>query len=83
MKQAVIKTSYDLTSPGSPEHLLGAGISSSFLDTLDVKLPFGRDSERVPLRMSPSATFAFTCELPVASNWTCVVSGQATKNDSP
>jgi hypothetical protein len=33
---------YDLTSPGSPEHLLGAGISSSFLDTLDV-LPFGRD----------------------------------------
>jgi len=34
---------YDLTSPGSPEHLLGAGISSSFLDTLDVKLPFGRD----------------------------------------
>jgi predicted permease len=34
---------YDLTSPGSPEHLLGAGISASFLDTLDVKLPFGRD----------------------------------------
>jgi predicted permease len=34
---------YDLTSPGSPEHLLGAGISSSFLDTLDVKLAFGRD----------------------------------------
>ena len=34
---------YDLTSPGNPEHLLGAGISSSFLDTLDVKLPFGRD----------------------------------------
>jgi len=34
---------YDLTSPGSPEHLLGAGISSRFLDTLDVKLPFGRD----------------------------------------
>jgi predicted permease len=33
---------YDLTSPGSPEHLLGAGISSRFLDTLDVKLPFGR-----------------------------------------
>jgi len=34
---------YDLTSPSSPEHLLGAGISFSFLDTLDVKLPFGRD----------------------------------------
>jgi predicted permease len=34
---------YDLTSPGSPEHLLGAGISSSFLDTLDAKLPFGRN----------------------------------------
>jgi len=34
---------YDLTSPGNPEHLLGAGISSSFFDTLDVKLPFGRD----------------------------------------
>ena len=34
---------YDLTSPGNPEHLLGAGISSGFLDTLDVKLPFGRD----------------------------------------
>jgi len=34
---------YDLTSPGSPEHLLGAGISCSFLDTLDVKLPFGRN----------------------------------------
>jgi MacB-like periplasmic core domain len=34
---------YDLTSPGSPEHLLGAGISSSFLNTLDVKLPFGRN----------------------------------------
>jgi predicted permease len=34
---------YDLTSPGSPEHLHGAGISSSFLDTLDVKLPLGRD----------------------------------------
>jgi predicted permease len=34
---------YDLTSPGSPEHVLGAGISSSFLDTLDAKLPFGRN----------------------------------------
>ncbi|MGB6686199.1 MAG: permease prefix domain 1-containing protein, partial [Candidatus Acidiferrum sp.] len=34
---------YDLTSPGSPEHLLVAGISSSFLDTLDAKLPFGRN----------------------------------------
>jgi len=34
---------YDLTSPGGPEHLLGAGISSRFLDTLDVKLPFGRN----------------------------------------
>jgi len=34
---------YDLTSPGSPEHLLSAGISSSFLDTLDVKLPIGRN----------------------------------------
>ena len=34
---------YDLTSPGSPEHLLGAGISSRFLDTLDVKLPVGRN----------------------------------------
>jgi predicted permease len=34
---------YDLTSPGSPEHLLGAGISSNFLDTLDAKLPFGRN----------------------------------------
>jgi predicted permease len=33
---------YDLTNPGNPEHLLGAGVSSSFLDTLDVKLPFGR-----------------------------------------
>ena len=33
---------YDLTSPGTPEHLLGAGISSSFLKTLDVNLPFGR-----------------------------------------
>jgi MacB-like periplasmic core domain len=34
---------YDLTSPGNPEHLLGAGISSNFLDTLDAKLPFGRN----------------------------------------
>jgi predicted permease len=34
---------YDLSSPGSPEHLLGAGISSTFLDTLDVKLPLGRN----------------------------------------
>src|SRR3984893_3343405 len=34
---------YDLTSPGSPEHLLSLGISSSFLDTLDVKLSFGRN----------------------------------------
>jgi predicted permease len=34
---------YDLSSPGSPEHLLGAGISSTFLDTLDAKLPFGRN----------------------------------------
>jgi predicted permease len=34
---------FDLTSPGSPEHLLSLGISSSFLDTLDVKLPFGRN----------------------------------------
>jgi predicted permease len=34
---------YDLTSPGSPEHLLGAGISSSFLDTLDARLPLGRN----------------------------------------
>jgi predicted permease len=34
---------YDLSSPGSAEHLLGAGISSSFLDTLDVKLPIGRN----------------------------------------
>ena len=34
---------YDLTSPGAPEHLLSEGISSSFLDTLDVKLLFGRN----------------------------------------
>jgi predicted permease len=34
---------YDLTGPGNPEHLLGAGISSSFLETLDAKLPFGRN----------------------------------------
>ncbi len=34
---------YDLTSPGSPEHLLASGISSSFLDTLDAKLPLGRN----------------------------------------
>jgi putative ABC transport system permease protein len=34
---------YDLTSPGNPEHLLSLGISSSFLDTLDVKPLFGRN----------------------------------------
>ena len=34
---------YDIASPGSPEHLLGAGISSTFLDTLGVKLRFGRN----------------------------------------
>ncbi len=33
---------YDIASPGSPEHLLGAEISSGFLDTLGVKLRFGR-----------------------------------------
>jgi predicted permease len=34
---------YDLTSPGSPEHLLSLGISSSFLDTLDMKPAIGRN----------------------------------------
>jgi predicted permease len=34
---------YDLTSPGTSEHILGAGISSSFLKTLEVSLPVGRN----------------------------------------
>jgi predicted permease len=34
---------YDLTNPGAPEHVLSAAISSSFLDTLEVKLPLGRN----------------------------------------
>ena len=34
---------YDLTSPGNPEHLLSMGISSGFLDTLDVKPALGRN----------------------------------------
>jgi predicted permease len=40
---AVMWRHYDLTSPGTPEHLLGAEISSSFLDTLDVKPTLGRN----------------------------------------
>ena len=34
---------YDLTSPGTPEHVLGKEISPHFFTTLGVKLAFGRD----------------------------------------
>jgi MacB-like periplasmic core domain len=34
---------YDLTMPGTPEHLPGEEISSSFLDTLGVNFLFGRN----------------------------------------
>jgi predicted permease len=34
---------YDLTGRGTPEHLLGGQISSSFLAVLGVKLPLGRN----------------------------------------
>lgn len=37
---------YDLTSPGTPEHLLGNEISSNFLSTLGVKLALGRNFSR-------------------------------------
>jgi predicted permease len=34
---------YDLTSPGTPQHLDGVEISSGFFSTLGVKLPMGHD----------------------------------------
>ncbi len=34
---------FDLTSPGTPQHLEGMEVSSGFLSTLRVKLPLGRD----------------------------------------
>lgn len=34
---------YDLTGRGTPEHLMGGQISSSFLAALDVRLPLGRN----------------------------------------
>jgi predicted permease len=33
---------YDLTNPGAPEHLLAEEVSSSFFDTLGIRLPLGR-----------------------------------------
>jgi predicted permease len=40
---AVAAQQFDLTSPGTPEHIDGAGISSGFFSALGVKLELGRD----------------------------------------
>ncbi len=40
---AFTRQSFDLTSPGSAEHLAGKEISSDFFGTLGTKLSFGRD----------------------------------------
>ena len=40
---AFTRQSFDLTSPGSPEHLEGKEISSGFFGTLGTKLTLGRD----------------------------------------
>jgi len=40
---AFAQQEYDLTNPGTPEHIDGAGISSSFFNTLGMKLALGRD----------------------------------------
>jgi putative ABC transport system permease protein len=40
---AFARRSFDLSSPGNPEHLEGSEISSSFLSTLGVRLALGRE----------------------------------------
>jgi predicted permease len=40
---ALTSRNYDLTSPGTPQHLDGMEISSGFFSTLGVKLPIGHD----------------------------------------
>jgi putative ABC transport system permease protein len=40
---AYARRSFDLSSPGNPEHLEGSEISSSFLSTLGVGLALGRE----------------------------------------
>ena len=40
---AITRHGYDLTSPGTPEHLDGREISSGYFNTLGVKLALGRD----------------------------------------
>src|SRR6202166_1701889 len=40
---AYARRSFDLSSPGNPEHLEGSEISSSFLSTLGVRLALGRE----------------------------------------
>jgi predicted permease len=40
---AITSRSFDLTSPGTPEHLDGDEVSAGFFNTLGVKLALGRD----------------------------------------
>jgi predicted permease len=40
---AVSWRDFDLTSPGTPQHLRGMEVSSGFISTLGIKLPLGRD----------------------------------------
>ena len=42
---AIVWQSYDLSSPGTPEHLDGAEVSAGFFNTLGIKFPLGRDFE--------------------------------------
>jgi predicted permease len=52
---ALRSQAYDLTNPGTPEHLAGQQISSGFFSTLGVELTVGRDfSPREDVRGGPS-----------------------------
>jgi predicted permease len=42
---AIVFHSYDLSSPGTPEHLDGAEVTAGFFSTLGIKFQLGRDFE--------------------------------------
>ena len=54
---------YDLTSPGTPEHLDGRAISSGFFSTLGVKLTLGREfsPRKISTAERPSSSSAIVC----------------------
>src|SRR5580704_740727 len=56
---ALRSQAYDLTNPGTPEHLAGQQISSGFFSTLGVELTVGRDfSPREDVRGGPAVVIS-------------------------